>query len=520
MSRAQVSLASSMSTSVVKTIRAASAVVLLAVALVLSVGLAVGLAVGCKSADKAKDKPDSPQQGPDPGLENQPPASKPPASKPPAQKPTVEPIADSAVKTLMDRWLTAQNDGDFTTYEELYAKRLEGVRRSGEKVVRLDRAGWVKERKRMFKRKMVVEVSDLEIDVFTQSAIATFIQRWASGKYEDIGPKQLVIVRDDGQLRIAREEMLQSTLVGDAKKTALADKRFVFVIKAGNGEYAVFDRLRDVPTSEPRLLSKGDPVVVAAKVNGKKLPAAVAEWQGASLQNGACQGKVGDILALSRIVPHFGERQTWDGTFDDSPAMKDDEIARAAFHEDGAYLVGKLATEGCSMGAYASVVGQPAPAVGAPVAGDMNALEKAARKAFRGLESYKDLAEEFSALGQTGDWESYDPDGGKPGEIRVTAMRHAGNQKVFVVAQAHAGHGCGDFEGSLTAFFEMSGSLKKPRLKKVHEMGTHPRVVAALDIAANGTLAFLVEDFSATSVISWKGHAVRSVIVPFFDCGC
>ena len=184
MSRAQVSISSFVPTSIPSSIPLGIAAVAL---VVLS-----GLSFGCKSADEAKQKADSPQKAPAPGAAKKPADGHPGSAKPDRSRPAIEPIAKGAVKALMDRWLTAQNDGDFTTYEELYAARLEGVRRSGEKVVRLDRAGWVKERKRMFKRKMVVELSDLEIDVFTRSAIATFTQRWASGKYEDIGPKQIV----------------------------------------------------------------------------------------------------------------------------------------------------------------------------------------------------------------------------------------------------------------------------------------------------------------------------------------
>ena len=475
---------------------------------------------GCKSADKSEsqtptspgedEKPASPQ--PDNGGAT--------GADTPA-RPTGQPIAESAVKSLMDTWLAAQNNGDFTTYEGLYASRLEGVRRSGEKVVRLDREGWLKERERMFKREMVVAMRDVDIDVFTKSAIVTFTQRWASGKYEDIGPKQIVVVRDGDALRIAREEMLQSTLIGDAKKTALADKRFVFVIQADKGEYAVLDELGDVPTGALELISRDDPVVVSAKVAPDALPDSVAEWRGATLQSGDCQATVGQILALSRIVPHFGERQTWAGEFDDSPPMSEDEIARAAFHESAAYLVGELRTSGCSMGAYASVADQPAPTRGELVTEGTSAVVNAARKAFRALEGYKEVEQEFRAYNQTGNWEEYNPlDGGRPGEIRVVIMRHTGNQKLFAVAQAHSGLGCSDFEGSLTAFFEVSGSLKSPRLKKTHETRTHPRIIAALDMADNGTLAFLVEDFTDTVLLGLKGKHLRAISVPFFDCGC
>src|SRR5262249_27020631 len=54
------------------------------------------------------------------------------------------------VRALVDAWLAAQNRGDFAAYEKLYAQKFTGVRRSGTRTVSLDRAGWMRDRKRMF----------------------------------------------------------------------------------------------------------------------------------------------------------------------------------------------------------------------------------------------------------------------------------------------------------------------------------------------------------------------------------
>ncbi len=79
------------------------------------------------------------------------------------KKPTLLPR--QAVKELIDRWLAAQNQGDFAAYSALYGDEFSGVRRSGKKTVRLDRGGWLSDRQRMFKRPMTVAVSNLEIAV-------------------------------------------------------------------------------------------------------------------------------------------------------------------------------------------------------------------------------------------------------------------------------------------------------------------------------------------------------------------
>src|SRR5690606_14694528 len=88
----------------------------------------------------------------------------PPAASPPRR---VEP---AAVQALIDTWLSAQNAQDFDTYASLYAGRFEGVRRSGARTVRLDRAGWIADRERMFKKRMSVELRDVEIEPFATGA--------------------------------------------------------------------------------------------------------------------------------------------------------------------------------------------------------------------------------------------------------------------------------------------------------------------------------------------------------------
>jgi hypothetical protein len=66
-------------------------------------------------------------------------------------------------RALVDGWLAAQNQGDFAAYEKLYAKKMTGVRRSRSRAVSLDRAGWMKDRQRMFQKPMKVAASDVRI---------------------------------------------------------------------------------------------------------------------------------------------------------------------------------------------------------------------------------------------------------------------------------------------------------------------------------------------------------------------
>ncbi len=121
--------------------------------------------------------------------------------------------ADEA-RALLDRWVTAQNKGDFAAYSSLYSATFRGVRRSGDRAVELDHDGWLRDRARMFKQPMRVTVAGASFTVAADGAEARFTQRFEQGTYRDLGPKRMLLAREAGALRIVREEMLASTVIG------------------------------------------------------------------------------------------------------------------------------------------------------------------------------------------------------------------------------------------------------------------------------------------------------------------
>src|SRR5262249_14231526 len=118
--------------------------------------------------------------------------------------------AAPAARALVERWLSSQNGGDFAAYQALYATRFTGVRRSGARIVHLDRAGWMRDRGRMFSKKMVVAAEGVEIAAAPAMVRVTLTQKWESGSYKDVGKKELILVREGAAWKIAREEMLDS----------------------------------------------------------------------------------------------------------------------------------------------------------------------------------------------------------------------------------------------------------------------------------------------------------------------
>ncbi len=129
---------------------------------------------------------------------------------------------DAAMRALVDKWLDAQNRGDFAAYRALYAAGFHGVRRSGGRTVVLDRDAWLRDRERMFKKPMKVTAADLQVARAGGVARASFVQQWASGSYADRGRKEIDAVTVGGALLIAREELLASERLGAPVSAAAA----------------------------------------------------------------------------------------------------------------------------------------------------------------------------------------------------------------------------------------------------------------------------------------------------------
>lgn len=131
------------------------------------------------------------------------------------QKSSANEESQSQAKFLFDMWLTAQNTGNLSVYRTLYAENFTGVRQSGSRTVNLDLADWIKDRTRMFtsNSRMQVSISDVTTEEDYQGVHFIFTQRFKQGSYQDVGPKHLLIAKEDGAMKIMREEMLASHLI-------------------------------------------------------------------------------------------------------------------------------------------------------------------------------------------------------------------------------------------------------------------------------------------------------------------
>jgi hypothetical protein len=210
---------------------------------------------------------------------------------------------NAPARALFERWLAAQNGGDLAAYRELYSLRFHGIRRSGKRMAKLDYAGWMRDRERMFKKKMTVAAEGLTVNGGDGLTVLRFTQRWESGSYRDAGPKRLVVVSENGQARILSEVLEASTIETRPAAAAEPGEKFHWIVE-GEGVQV---------TAQPEWtwghgagrVDTIDDAHVRREVSVKDLPAEYAGWLGRTLRRfdfagEKCQAKVTGFRLVGR----------------------------------------------------------------------------------------------------------------------------------------------------------------------------------------------------------------------------
>jgi hypothetical protein len=122
-------------------------------------------------------------------------------------------ILELDARTFLGEWSKTQNDGALQRYAALYAPDFKGVRRSGTKVVGMNRNEWLKDRERMFKAPMTVTAVTTSVTPGSGATTVRFVQEWSTVQFADVGSKQMTLRRAaDGKPVIVAEELLCSFL--------------------------------------------------------------------------------------------------------------------------------------------------------------------------------------------------------------------------------------------------------------------------------------------------------------------
>jgi hypothetical protein len=418
------------------------------------------------------------------------------------------------VKTLVGDWLKAQNDGNFAAYEKLYAKRFTGVRRSGPRTVKMDRAAWMKDRGRMFQKKMTVSIDGLKVRSAATLARVTFVQTWESGTYKDTGEKQLVVVREDGALKISSEEMLRSQI--DHKQNTA--QPFAWVVDGG---VVLSDSPDDDWGKGATKIDLTGNTRVWRKADTKTLPADLSAWLGRKVRawndkgQVVCESKVNGFRVLGRVYEHFGTRQEWNEAGDSTKA------ADEAWGLAGKVLVGDL-DAACKNAMWARPATLPVPEVGVFADADAE-TRKTAIAAFRKLPAYKLIQKEWLASDegktQKGPWEGDKPD------VQTTQALIGGKAITLVSVSHGAWEGCVGFTAQLSALWELRAG--KLVLRNSPGKGAI-KPLMAVDTDGDGNAELLyqgsINEFGS-DLGQWRledglftdGEELR---IPYLDCPC
>lgn len=415
-------------------------------------------------------------------------------------------IYDEDVEKLIGAWIDAQNADDLAKYETFYAERFGGVKRVGGRTWKFDRKGWLADRARMFKAKapMVVEADDIAVTpVGSAMAVTRFTQTYAQAKFKDRGTKQLVVIKTKDGLRIASEQMLSSAMVDPRDDAPDA----MMIVRDTAGAWLLLADAADVETKGKPTRGGGgegfDYSTHTALATGHPLAGKVV-----TLYPSGTSCTLTEISVMNLLTPHFGTVQMWDGDEDGDGTPEGKPLSAAAIDREvadagAAYVAANVSA--CA-GAGQDVLGTFKPAIAwtsstVPTAG--------AEAAFARLPEFKDIQTDFEqSYDGKGAWtESEDASG-----PHATAWDGPSGETILIVS-ARAGYGCGQFEASLHAVYE----LKNNTLTLRGLADGEPTYV--IDLDGDGT----PELVDATNVYTWDGtsfSASTTVDLGYADCPC
>jgi hypothetical protein len=434
-----------------------------------------------------------------------------------APSPEPAPIPEAELKALLDAWLAAQNQGKFDAYGALYAEKFYGIKRVGNREVRYDRAGWLSDREKMFQKPMKVEARAPRFGASSTSADVELTQSFSSGKFSDVGPKRLLVVREAGKLKIAQEEMLRSELIESKSKHAALP--FYFTLALDTGVYLSLPGAKVPKNLGPLVGENGekdtDVYTVSRTVADADLDPATVSLKSKKLKlEGGCVASVSEFRAMTRVVPHFGERNRWNGTLEGetkkgSP-MPQEQIAKAAYALGQPQLFAKLA--GCTDGRFAWTEGALQPVAAEPVE-DPDLAERALA-VFSKLPSVVAHQKAYLKQAET-------PQGGWWEEGTEVAMfKHPKSGQLLVSVLAILKDGCSEFTASEWVVFEAKGKA----LKRISPTLSPPdRIQDAIDVDGDGRLEFLGEkDYGTDIVLIWPdaNEVGTSLEHAYLDCPC
>lgn len=462
----------------------------------------------------------------------QPPTQSAPIAQEPEEAPTAEAapptedISDERVQAAVDEWVRAQNEGDLESYKAAYAGKFYGVKRVGEKTSSFDRLGWLKDRERMFKKAMQVTAGELDIQSTDASAVVTFEQSWASGDFKDVGPKQLVLIKQGSDLKISREEMLRSN-VGASRAAALTKPLGVGVYRGGEHAMMVVKThvSGELGVGAARSIERAKSAYKLA--DESKLEAEHRAMIGKTLAfmgrgEKVCEGKVTGFAVYAAANPHFGNMAMWEGREEGYSRQSDAQVARGIYElaqGRGTHLVAVTDAsarecEGAAWG-YDSELSPKLYTLTRVKEGEFHARTL---EAFQKLAGHKEGQQQFERQSEGAKktpWSLEELNGVEV--TRVTKIE--GHGRTFALANAHHVAECDGFWHDFWALWEIKEDGRQVLLSNARGQGSLGEVLSVSDVDGDGT----IELFTRSQVIQRVGpvhQVVKDAEIPDFDCPC
>ncbi|MBP6632249.1 MAG: nuclear transport factor 2 family protein [Kofleriaceae bacterium] len=417
-------------------------------------------------------------------------------------------LDEAGARALVGSWLAAQNGGDFDAYATLYADRFAGIKRAGPRVSQFEREGWLRDRRTMFSKPMVVTADELQLRLGVDTAVVELTQTFSQGRFKDVGKKQLVIVATAAGARIAREEMLSSQLAGPIGG---GDARWSFVLGHGGAYYAVLAQTTGARGAGAVSAIEGhDPMIVVDDVVAGSTSADEAAWVGRRVRvfdsGSQCDTTVTSLRLAYVATPHFGTVQAWKGELDDNPALSPAAQSKELTTLAAPMLIGKL--DGVCAGRWVNLQGGAGSAL-SPTAPPPTLADKVLAQ-LRASAPWLALQQEASGQGEgsgsdalwhdkldVGLWASVD------GRTGTAPANPAPARARFLYVNAHGGHTCQDFDGTLAMVWVVSASGAPTALGKIGATPTDPwgEAMQVLDLDGDGK----PELASDSAIFTWTG---------------
>lgn len=122
--------------------------------------------------------------------------------------PKPQPLTAEAVRNLLSAWERAQENKSFATYQACYDSSFVGVKTTkGGQSQTLSYRVWMADRRRMIANavNLNVDISNLQIRVEGDTAVAEFDQYYRSLRYSDWGPKEIRVKMTPSGAKIVYE---------------------------------------------------------------------------------------------------------------------------------------------------------------------------------------------------------------------------------------------------------------------------------------------------------------------------